>query len=215
MSASAARSWRTDTGAFWRARPLAATLALPPGVFGPVAKRHGRFASAARRSRSRPSAVRPWRFIRFSRPAMTRFGFGWCGAGAGAFLATWLSPICVSSLSGGRRAGDSLGSACRLPLLSNFEDLEWRLLLFACAGPVGAQRQRRAPELPEQPAGRGAADLHRLGGLRVRRADLELRDAEVGQAQLLDQHALDRVAGDAGRGQPLLQVGLIPPRLDE
>ena len=79
-SASSARSSLTELGPFWRALPLAATRALPSGVRGPVERSHGRVASAAWRSRSSPSGVKPFHFFRFRRPASTLQRVRRCGA---------------------------------------------------------------------------------------------------------------------------------------
>src|SRR5262249_40071097 len=70
------RTSRTECSPFWRALPLRAARAFPPGVFGPVVCSQGRFARAACRSRSRPSGVSPRRFCRFNFPAATRLGLG-------------------------------------------------------------------------------------------------------------------------------------------
>ena len=72
-SAISARSSRTDFGPFCRRFPFAATRALPAAVLGPVDAFQGRFVSAAWRSRSRPSGVKPRRRDQFFLPAATRF----------------------------------------------------------------------------------------------------------------------------------------------
>ena len=69
------RICRRDFGPLCLARPLAAALALPAIVLGPVECSHGRFCRAASCNRCRPSAVSGPRFRRFRLPALTRFAF--------------------------------------------------------------------------------------------------------------------------------------------
>ena len=59
--ANSARSSRMD-GPSRPRELLRADLALPSGVRGPVDRSHGRFASVAARTLSRPSAVNPRHF---------------------------------------------------------------------------------------------------------------------------------------------------------
>src|SRR4051794_19565898 len=85
----------------------------------------------------------------------------------------------------------SEGVSYRPMLLGELVDLHLPLgLALGDAGTVDADRQRGPPELAKQPGSRRAQQLLGLDPLGLAGAAVELRDPEVGDGQLLQEHDL-------------------------